>query len=58
MYQEVRQEGYVFNMMVHCDEAERMVTYDDVLGLIQVHAACHCLCHMAICTKKPQVCLT
>lgn len=52
MYQEVRQKGYAFNMMVHCDESERVITYDDVLGMIQVHAACHFLCGVAICSKS------
>ena len=39
MYQEVRQEGHTFKLVVHCDPSERMITYDDVLGIVQVRAA-------------------
>ena len=48
MYQEVRQEGHSFNLLVHCDPSEHMITYDDVLGLVQVRAALDFLRHMAI----------
>lgn len=40
MYQEVQQKGYAFNMLVHCDESDRVVTYDGVLGMIQVLSCC------------------
>ena len=48
MYQDVRQQGYTFNVVVHCDPAEHMITYDDVLGLVQVCADRDCLRHLTI----------
>ena len=51
MYQEVRQEGHTFKLVVHCDPSERMITYDDVLGIVQVCAACDFLLHGNVCRR-------
>lgn len=39
MYQDVRQRGYTFNVVVHCDPSESVITYDDLLGLVQVRCS-------------------